>query len=480
MAITHDPSPPASPDQASGVRPDGSRSGRRVYDPAFRQRAVQLVHDTARPMAHVARELGVKEGTLRQWVRRDRLQRGLEAAAVTELPTAPDRPAPPARAIPRALPRADRTVAARSTPIQNLCKTIARFPGWAYLALLVAALAVAVPLGQHDAASMVVWVDGRPVTVKSSVRVGDALRAAHSPPRDGALLAVVSHRILEPDWMPAVIRVDGRAVSRHAPLAPEDDVQVRNGRDRVEPTGVRLVPIPPDQSALPAVERQVWSPGTKGVARQTYGLRSGEVASSTTLRAPAPPSPVGGRVVALTFDDGPDPTWTPQVLHVLAQAGVPATFCEIGWEIAAYPALTQAIHAQGDALCDHTQTHPDLSRLPAAQITAQLAGPAQLIQSVTGSPPAFARPPGGAMSPAVITVAHQSGLRLLLWSVDPSDYLRPASSTVVARVLGSVNPGGIILLHDGGGDRSHTVQALPIIINALRAQGYTFVLPPTS
>ena len=84
------------------------------------------------------------------------------------------------------------------------------------------------------------------------------------------------------------------------------------------------------------------------------------------------------------------------------------------------------------------------------------------------------------MSPAVITVAHQSGLRLLLWSVDPSDYLRPASSTVVARVLGSVNPGGIILLHDGGGDRSHTVQALPIIINALRAQGYTFVLPPTS
>ncbi len=102
---------------------------------------------------------------------------------------------------------------------------------------------------------------------------------------------------------------------------------------------------------------------------------------------------IPGRVVALSFDDGPDPTWTPQVLAVLAQAGIHATFCEIGLEIAAHPELTQAIHAQGHLLCDHTQSHPYLTRLAPDQVAAQLAGPAQLIASLIGAPPAFMRPP---------------------------------------------------------------------------------------
>ncbi len=80
----------------------------------------------------------------------------------------------------------------------------------------------------------------------------------------------------------------------------------------------------------------------------------------------------------------------------------------------------------------------------------------------------------------MIDVAHTLGLRVLMYSVDPSDYLRPPVPTLVSRVVSAVTPGAIVLLHDGGGDRSHTVQALPLIIGALRAQGYTFAQPPTS
>jgi peptidoglycan-N-acetylglucosamine deacetylase len=210
------------------------------------------------------------------------------------------------------------------------------------------------------------------------------------------------------------------------------------------------------------------------------GARSGELVRQTTLRPALAAGRVPGRVIALSFDDGPDPTFTPEVLQILAAAGVKATFCLIGRQARAHPDLVRAIAAQGDTLCDHTETHPHLNRLPPAQIEAQIVPPAQFIRDTVGVRPAFVRPPWGNVNGDVIAAAHAHGLRVLGWSVDTSDYLRPDPAVLVARVLAAAQPGGIVLMHDGGGDRSHTVAALPAIIAQLEARGYTLVTPPVS
>jgi peptidoglycan/xylan/chitin deacetylase (PgdA/CDA1 family) len=142
--------------------------------------------------------------------------------------------------------------------------------------------------------------------------------------------------------------------------------------------------------------------------------------------------------------------------------------------------LVRIIAAQGHALCDHTETHPHLGRLAADQIDAQITPPAQFIQTVTGQAPAFVRPPWGDVNPNVIAIAHQRGMRVLGWTIDTSDYLKPDPAVLVTRVLTAAQSGRIVLMHDGGGDRSRTVAALPTIINQLKAEGYTFVAPPTA
>jgi peptidoglycan/xylan/chitin deacetylase (PgdA/CDA1 family) len=110
-------------------------------------------------------------------------------------------------------------------------------------------------------------------------------------------------------------------------------------------------------------------------------------------------------------------------------------------------------------------------------VAAQIGAPAEYCRIVTGVKPRFFRAPYGVTNQAVVDAAHAQGLRVLQWSVDPQDWTRPGVGMIVARVLRQVHPGAVVLMHDGGTDRSQTVAALPIIIAALRAQGYEFALP---
>jgi peptidoglycan/xylan/chitin deacetylase (PgdA/CDA1 family) len=281
-------------------------------------------------------------------------------------------------------------------------------------------------------------------------------------------------------WRRARVLLDGRRVGPRTRVRAGDRIRLINGTNAVESMVERDIVVPSRGAALPDVERELWRPPTNGLVRQTLGARSGQLVRRLTLRPAVPASPLPGRVIALSFDDGPDPTFTPQVLQILAAANVKATFCLVGRQARAYPDLVRAIAAQGHTLCDHTETHPHLCRLPADQIDTQITPPAQFIQTVTGQPPAFLRPPWGDINPAVIAIAHQRGLRVLGWTIDTSDYLKPAPAVLVARVLTAAQPGRIVLMHDGGGDRSHTVAALPTIINQLKAQRYAFVTPPTA
>jgi len=177
----------------------------------------------------------------------------------------------------------------------------------------------------------------------------------------------------------------------------------------------------------------------------------------------------------LTFDDGPSPQWTPRVLDILRQFGVKATFCTVGYNQRRYPDLVRRTAAEGHTLCNHTVDHAYLDNRPLDQVTPEIVDNAENLRTITGKDVQFFRAPGGRLSPAVIQVAERHGERVLGWNVDPQDTRRPPPDVLCQRILGAVRPGSIVILHDGGGDRSNTVAALPAVLLLLVAQGYRIV-----
>lgn len=172
-------------------------------------------------------------------------------------------------------------------------------------------------------------------------------------------------------------------------------------------------------------------------------------------------------VVALTFDDGPS-EYTPGFLQVLGEKHVPGTFFEVGQEMAGRESTMLRILAEGDEIGNHTMHHTEFPGY------ADIAPVTTLIESITHFRPCLLRPPGGAIDSSVIAAAAEDGLRTITWDVDPADWTTPGSAAVYSRVVGAAQPGSIILMHDGGGDRSGTLAALPAIIDTLRARGYGF------
>jgi peptidoglycan-N-acetylglucosamine deacetylase len=180
------------------------------------------------------------------------------------------------------------------------------------------------------------------------------------------------------------------------------------------------------------------------------------------------------RDLALTFDDGPGP-YTAQILRVLERTRIPATFFVIGKWALRYPQLVRAEARAGDEVGDHTETHPLMSLLPAAEQQAQLLDAGQAVHRAGAPFPHLWRPPYGAFNGTTLTILHRLGMLLVLWTVDTSDYARPGVPRIAYTAISGARPGAIILLHDGGGDRAQTVTALPKIIAALRRHHYRLV-----
>ncbi|SCE67086.1 Polysaccharide deacetylase [Micromonospora viridifaciens] len=178
----------------------------------------------------------------------------------------------------------------------------------------------------------------------------------------------------------------------------------------------------------------------------------------------------GDRGVALTFDDGPDPRYTPQILDQLRAAHVTATFCLIGKQARRYPELVARIVREGHQLCNHSWRHDlNLGRRPAAEIKADLVRTNQAIRAaVPDAEITWFRQPGGRWTAEEVAVAGKLGLRPLHWSVDPQDWNRPSAKTIIKRVQASTRPGAIVLMHDGGGDRSQTMAACRQLIPDLK------------
>jgi cellulose synthase/poly-beta-1,6-N-acetylglucosamine synthase-like glycosyltransferase/peptidoglycan/xylan/chitin deacetylase (PgdA/CDA1 family)/spore germination protein YaaH len=193
--------------------------------------------------------------------------------------------------------------------------------------------------------------------------------------------------------------------------------------------------------------------------------------------------------IALTFDDGPDPEWTPAILDILKQENVPATFFIIGKNGQAHPDLVRRIVNEGHEIGNHTFTHPNLGEVPGTLTDLELNATQRLIESLTGRSTVLFRPPyfGDAeadkpdeVEPAIR--AEKLGYVMVGLRIDPSDWHLPVTPTeIVDRTLkraADTNPetrGQVVLLHDSGGDRRATVEALPMLIHELRARGFRFV-----
>jgi peptidoglycan/xylan/chitin deacetylase (PgdA/CDA1 family) len=183
------------------------------------------------------------------------------------------------------------------------------------------------------------------------------------------------------------------------------------------------------------------------------------------------------KVIALTFDDGPWPESTAQVLDILKQNQIKGTFFVIGQNVKNYPGLLKREIAEGHVIGNHTWHHWYQFLNPQAA-AYEIDHTADQIYQVTGIKTNLFRPPGGIMHNGVADYAKNSKYAIILWSSDSVDYSRPPVPKLINNVFRRAKPGGIVLMHDGGGNRSKTVQALPEIIANFRKQGYSFVTIP--
>lgn len=328
--------------------------------------------------------------------------------------------------------------------------------------LVLAALPAA---GAHDLEPPVrVTVGTNLAYLPSGASVSAALDLFAMRPRPADLVSVTG-RVLKRGVVPGTVTLDGAPVPLDAPVRAGARVAVLDGRNRREP----LVA----QTSAMAVR---WSPmhrlpgGYGGRARRWVGAVSGEVLREEVVGGTGKAIPAA---VALTFDDGPDPRWTPQILAILNRYRVPATFFVTGENAAAYPWIIRALRDAGMSVQNHTWSHDRLTRWGGAGVRARIT-PVQNLLAKLGVRARWVRPPYGSYDVRTLRAVASIGLYTAMWSLDTFDWRRPPPRRIIARAL-AARPGEVILMHDGGGNRINTLRALPTIIEELQRRGFRFV-----
>jgi len=228
-------------------------------------------------------------------------------------------------------------------------------------------------------------------------------------------------------------------------------------------------------------------PGRDGVTKTLTGKMSGKTALSDDSVTMVPrtywaltPHITSEKVVCLTFDDGPS-EYTQQIMDVLAKYGATATFFEIGLNIDDYASVTSAVSAAGYEVGSHSYAHPGVkydkyyTDMSDAEVVADLKHNQELIKNATGKDVTVIRPPGGNMGYAALMAGADYITVAARWSIDTEDWSTPGTDTIVNNALANVTSGSVILMHDGGGDRTESVAALDTICAQLKADGYRFV-----
>jgi peptidoglycan/xylan/chitin deacetylase (PgdA/CDA1 family) len=322
---------------------------------------------------------------------------------------------------------------------------------------------------QHSHLSIV--ISGRVVQVETKTTLGQAVDRLGLRPPAGNLIDVRG-KVLHAAVFPGSLLLNGRRVASTTRVREGDRISFVTGRDRVERLQHQRRAVPGGISDNPQ-GRLIRTPGVEIVVR---GAVSHKVLA-TRYQASGGPVHVE-RAVALTFDDGPSPVDTPKVLRILHRLHARATFFVIGFLVDAYPEIVLREHRAGMAIGNHTYNHPEVppfGGLPRRLLDAEIELGAKSLSRI-GIATRLLRPPAGSTSASVVRAAEAAGERVVLWSVDPVDWPSDVTPTQIKqRVLSAVQPGSIVILHDGGGDQSATVAALPGIIKGIRRKGLRLV-----
>ncbi|MFJ4779953.1 polysaccharide deacetylase family protein [Streptomyces sp. NPDC088762] len=189
------------------------------------------------------------------------------------------------------------------------------------------------------------------------------------------------------------------------------------------------------------------------------------------------PAGASAGAMVLTFDDGPDPRYTPGILDILARYGVRAMFFVCGEMAAENRDLLRRMAAEGHVIGNHTWTHPLIPTLSRPGLTSEIGRTSEVVQQAVGEAPVWFRAPYGAWNRAAFEIGAELGMEPLAWTVDTLDWKEPGTTTIVSRVLSGAGSGVIILSHDAGGNRSQSVQAISSYLPQLLARGYRMTLP---
>jgi peptidoglycan-N-acetylglucosamine deacetylase len=335
----------------------------------------------------------------------------------------------------------------------------------------VVVLVVALLLGRRGSGDLSLIVEGKSTQVAQGTTLGQAVSLFELRPRAGNLLDVEG-QLLRRAAVPGRLLLDGDPAPAATPLGSGDRIRVVNGRDRREPLSRQVVHV---RGGIPADPQFTLAraPGSELVIR---GAISHKLVSVRLDPSGGPAKVV--RAVALTFDDGPSPQYTPRILATLLRLHVRATFFCIGYLADQYPALVRKELRAGMTVGNHSYNHPEVppfDQLPPQLVNDEILLGAQSLRRA-GADPMLFRPPGGTFSPAVVRAAERLGERIVLWSVDPRDWQPGTTAREITRnVLAAIRPGSIVELHDGGGDRSATLTALPAIVKGIRHRGLRLV-----
>jgi peptidoglycan/xylan/chitin deacetylase (PgdA/CDA1 family) len=340
--------------------------------------------------------------------------------------------------------------------------------------LLATSIVLAACGGGQSAIS--VSVDGKHESLAAGATLVQARSSLQLQPKAGSLLDVEG-KVLRAAAFPGHVLVNGKRMAGSTVLRAGDWITLVAGRDRTESTRTRRLPVKGGILANPQFTL-ARSPGVQIVVR---GAISRKLVSARFEAAPGRARVE--RAVALSFDDGPWPSATPGILRVLKRLHAPATFFCIGYLADAYPQLVRSELEAGMTVGNHSYNHPEVppfASLPAPLLRDEIALGARSLERA-GTRPRLLRPPGGSVSPALLKVASRAGERVVLWSVDPKDWVAGVTAKQIARrVLTAVRPGSIVELHDGGGNRNATIRALPAIIKGIRRKGLRLVAIPPS
>lgn len=182
--------------------------------------------------------------------------------------------------------------------------------------------------------------------------------------------------------------------------------------------------------------------------------------------------PTGKKLIALTYDDGPDPRVTPKLMELLKRKKVPATFYVLGKRVEEYPEITRQLHENGFELVNHTYEHKLLTKLPEEKIRWELTRTNELISEITGQPVTHMRPPYGGRNARVDQVIRDLGMKTILWDIDTEDWRKRSAAQMIANIERRATDGSIVLFHDR---YQSSLDATEAVIDSLRARGFTFV-----